>query len=93
MSESVRVSVRVTGRVQGVFYRGSKQAEAERLGLVGWVRNLADGSVQLEAQGPRAAVDALLAWCRVGPCGARVDDVVTRVVETDAHASGFQIRT
>jgi acylphosphatase len=70
-----RVRARVEGRVQGVFYRASALEEASRLGLVGWVRNQRDGSVLLEAQGERAAVEALLSWCRRGPPGARVTEV------------------
>jgi acylphosphatase len=74
--------------VQGVGYRASTQAEAQKLGLVGWVRNLADGSVELEAEGPRAAVDALLAWAARGPWGARVDAVETAWIDAGAHADG-----
>ena len=62
----VRVRVRVTGLVQGVFYRQSTALEAARLGLSGAVRNLSDGSVELEAEGERSAVEALVAWCRRG---------------------------
>lgn len=79
-----RVRALVTGRVQGVMYRDSCRREAERLGVVGWVRNEPDGSVLLEAEGTLADVDALIAWCRIGPPGARV-----RAVEVDAvDASG-----
>lgn len=79
MSDIVRAHAWVSGRVQGVFYRGSTRDEAARLGLVGWVKNLADGRVELVAEGPRAAVDSLVAWAHHGPEGARVDDV--RVVD------------
>lgn len=68
----VRVALRITGRVQGVWYRASTVSEAERLGLRGWVRNRRDGSVAAEVQGPRAAVEALIAWCRDGPPAAQV---------------------
>lgn len=78
----------VTGRVQGVSYRASTASEARRLGLVGWVRNVADGSVELEVEGPEDKVAALLAWCEQGPPSARVAEV--RVEElaprgTEAH--------
>ena len=69
----VRVRAVVAGRVQGVFYRASTCEEARARELVGWVRNLPDGRVELEAQGPAAAVDDLIAWCRRGPDAARVD--------------------
>jgi acylphosphatase len=69
------VTVRVTGRVQGVWYRGWTEGEATRLGLSGWVRNEADGSVRALLHGPGAAVDAMLALMRDGPPAARVDRV------------------
>lgn len=86
------VDVRVHGRVQGVYYRATARAEATRLGLAGWVRNLPDGSVQVRAQGDPGAVEALLAWCRVGPPGARVSDLEVSDVAPDTSFSGFSIR-
>ncbi len=71
--ERARARMRAAGRVQGVFYRQSTANEAARLGLAGSVRNLADGSVEVVAEGPRSAVEALAAFCRQGPPGARVD--------------------
>jgi acylphosphatase len=70
-----RVRAIVTGRVQGVAYRASTVFEARGQGVTGWVRNLPDGSVELEAQGDEAVVDTLLAWCAHGPPGARVAGV------------------
>jgi acylphosphatase len=66
---------RVVGRVQGVGFRAFVRAEARRLALVGWVRNAADGSVELEASGPVAALDELAARLAVGPSAARVERV------------------
>ena len=66
---------RVTGRVQGVFFRASTQRQARSLGLTGYARNLADGSVEVLAVGPPAALDELRTWLRVGPSKARVDTV------------------
>jgi len=65
--------VRITGKVQGVFFRWSTSEEARRLGVTGWVRNLPDGSVEALFQGPKTAVEAIIAWCRQGPPKARVD--------------------
>ena len=70
-----RIRAIVSGRVQGVSYRASTAAKARQLGLVGWVRNLRDGSVELEAEGPADAVAQLLTWCHHGPPAARVDAV------------------
>jgi len=72
---AVRARIVVAGRVQGVWFRGSMQDEAERLDVVGWVRNRPDGTVEAEAEGAREAVDALIDWARHGPRGARVTDV------------------
>jgi acylphosphatase len=76
--------------VQGVWFRASTRERAEQLGLVGWVRNRADGSVELEAEGAAAAVEAILAWCRGGPPGARVDAVDVEPI-APAGGDGFSI--
>lgn len=67
------VRVRISGRVQGVFFRASCAELADDLGLSGWVRNLPDGGLEAVFQGPDAAVDEMVAWCRHGPPLARVD--------------------
>lgn len=88
----VRIRARVDGRVQGVAYRASTQHRARGLGLTGWVRNLADGAVELEAQGVSAAVATLLAWCRHGPPAAVVTEVATTDVDVVAGELAFEIR-
>ena len=67
--------VRITGRVQGVWFRGWTVDEATRLKLSGWVRNRRDGAVEALFSGPAPAVDQMLAACRRGPPAASVDDV------------------
>ncbi len=80
----------VSGRVQGVWYRESCRREAERLGVAGWVRNTADGQVEIEAEGERAAVGALLDWARRGPARA---DVATVSLDdrSPLGESGFRV--
>jgi acylphosphatase len=78
------IEARVTGQVQGVAFRWHTQAQAQRLGVVGWVRNEVDGSVRVHAEGEDDAVDALVEWCRHGPPSARVRDLAAR----DAAMSG-----
>jgi len=75
MPERARVHLVVSGIVQGVSFRYYTVEEARRLGLAGWVRNLPDGRVEVEAEGERPALEALVAWCRRGPPAARVDGV------------------
>jgi acylphosphatase len=74
MANRARVHVVVSGLVQGVAFRASTVDEARRLGVRGWVRNLSDGRVEAEAEGDRAALDALVQFCRRGPPAAQVDD-------------------
>ena len=87
-----RVRLRITGRVQGVWYRGATEAEARSLGVDGWVRNLPDGSVEALVEGEQAAVQALVDWSRTGPPGARVADVVATAEPADDDLVGFRIR-
>lgn len=83
--------LQIEGRVQGVWFRESMRREAERLGVVGWVRNCPDGSVEAVAQGPGEAVDALVAWARIGPPQARVDRIAQ--TQTEGHYRVFEKRT
>lgn len=71
----IRRAATVRGVVQGVSFRWYTRQEANRLGLVGWVRNERDGSVRLEVQGPEEDVEELLAWVQHGPPSARVTGV------------------
>jgi acylphosphatase len=87
-----RVRAIVTGRVQGVAYRASTVYEARRHGLAGWVRNLPDGSVELEAQGDSDSVTALMAWCAHGPPAARVAGVAIDEIAVVANESDFAQR-
>lgn len=80
----------VGGRVQGVYYRTATADEAVRLALDGWVKNLADGRVEVVAAGEPAAVAALVRWLWTGPPAARVDAV--HIEEwTSGVSSGFAV--
>lgn len=82
----------VRGRVQGVFFRQSTRERAMQLGLVGWVRNRADGAVEGEVAGAdAAALEAFRNWLQRGPSRAQVQDLVWEPVD-DAGAAGFVIR-
>ena len=70
-----RIHAFVSGQVQGVFFRTNTRAEAKRLGLKGWVKNLPDGRVEFVAEGPSWAVNELIRWCHKGPAYSRVNKV------------------
>jgi acylphosphatase len=82
--------VRVTGRVQGVFFRAWTREQALALGVAGWVRNCADGSVEAHVEGEQAAVAALIERMGAGPGGARVDAVKSEHAD-ETGASGFAV--
>jgi acylphosphatase len=69
------LNIRVTGRVQGVFFRASAREVASKLQLRGYVRNEPDGSVYIEAEGTDEALDEFVEWCRQGPPHAVVTNV------------------
>ena len=83
----------VSGRVQGVFYRASTESEARRLGLVGWVRNCPDGTVELLACGDEEKLRQLERWLWDGPQFADVTTVeVERVDDIETDFSSFSVR-
>jgi acylphosphatase len=70
-----RIAIKITGKVQGVYFRKYAQWKAEELKLTGLVRNEEDGTVYIEAQGSEADVDALAKWCKLGSPLAKVESV------------------
>ena len=85
-----QVHVRVSGRVQGVFFRAEARSRAESLGLSGWIRNEPDGSVAAVFAGEPERVDSMVEWCRRGPAGARVDEVEVSDA-ADEPGDGFRV--
>jgi acylphosphatase len=90
-AQLARVHFKVQGRVQGVYFRASAVQRAQELGLTGWVKNCADGSVEGVAEGPRAALEKLISWCGQGPTGARVTTVETRWDDAQNTFSAFTV--
>ena len=83
--------VRVTGRVQGVFFRAWTCEQAQELHVTGWVRNCADGSVEAFVEGDEGSVEQLIGQMHDGPPGARVDNL--KVSDAAAEAlSSFEVR-
>ena len=92
MGERRRVRMLVSGRVQGVFYRATTAERARELGLAGHAKNLADGRVEVIAEGRPDAVSALIAFCREGPPAARVAAVEVDELAPTGEWSGFGVR-
>lgn len=85
-----RVRVRVSGKVQGVFFRATCAERARALHLSGWVRNARDGGVEAVFEGDPESVEAMLAWCRAGPPLARVEDVAV-TDQAPRGGAGFRV--
>jgi acylphosphatase len=86
-----RLHLRIFGFVQGVSFRWHTRQQAQALGLTGWTKNLSDGSVEVVAEGPRARLEDLLAWCRQGPDMAEVDRVEESYSAATGEFSGFNV--
>lgn len=86
-----RLDVIVAGRVQGVGFRWHTAQKAKALGLVGWVRNLPDGTVRVVAEGPRRSAESLLTWLTQGPDRARVDRCDPQWFEATGEFDHFNI--
>ena len=91
MSQDVAIRLFISGRVQGVWFRGWPVETAGGRGLRGWVRNRRDGRVEALVSGPADQVEAFVAAVRRGPSLARVDDVVLVEAEAESFA-GFEVR-
>ena len=87
-----RVHCLVSGRVQGVFFRGATQARMRELGVRGWVRNLPDGRVEALVEGDDAQLDAALAFLRRGPRAAAVERVEVHDAPGEPAPAEFEIR-
>jgi acylphosphatase len=83
MSGTIR-RLLIRGRVQGVGYRAWVEQQARGLGLLGWVRNRRDGSVEALFAGTDEVVTSMIAACRHGPSSARIDDVAEEAASADA---------
>lgn len=81
----------VSGRVQGVAFRASAQAEADRLGITGWARNLADGRVEVLACGERESLERFREWLDEGPPPAQVEHVAVEQRAFDPAHDSFRI--
>ena len=92
MSGDAEAHVIVSGRVQGVWFRGATQGVAAGAGVRGWVRNLPDRRVEAVLQGEHAAVESVIDFMRAGPPGAAVIDCVVSWRPAGERIHGFDIR-
>lgn len=83
--EKIRYAIKVTGRVQGVGFRYSTLNEAKKLGLTGYVKNMPDGSVEIEAEGSKDQLDAFVEWCRGEPGPSYVDSVTVDTLSPSGY--------
>jgi acylphosphatase len=90
-TDRARAHVFVSGRVQGVYFRATTRDTAREHGVDGWVRNLEDGRVEAVFEGPRDAVETLVAFCETGSPAASVDNVAVDY-EEPTGADGFRVR-
>lgn len=88
----LRLHLLVKGLVQGVWFRQSTLEQAGQLGLMGWVRNLPDGRVEILAEGRKAALEVLLRWSNEGPPLARVDHVDVHWEIATRDFKNFRVR-
>ncbi len=88
---AVRAHVWISGIVQGVAFRYYTRRQAVQLGLTGWVRNLRNGRVEAVFEGDDDRVEDMLAWCREGPPGARVDDLKVEKSQVTREFPTFDI--
>jgi len=83
--------IKVIGHVQGVFFRKSTQEKAHSLGVKGWIRNLSDGNVLINAEAETDKINELISWCKVGPQEARVDKLDISEIAIKNY-NNFEIR-
>ena len=88
----VRAHVVVEGLVQGVYFRANIAEKAGSLGVAGWVRNNSNDAVEAVFEGGKDAVNKVIEWCRIGPVGARVDNISVRWEEYNGEFNGFSVR-
>ena len=91
MADQIARKVRIYGREQGVFFRQWAVNQARPLGVLGWIRNCPDGSVEAHVVGDEAAVSSMVEAMRAGPSQARVEDLTVDNVEPE-DVSGFSVR-
>jgi acylphosphatase len=87
-----RIRILIEGRLQGANFRYHTQQQAQKLGLAGFVRNLSDGRIEIDAQGDDDNIDKMLAWYQEGPQSGQIKSILFRYDELNENASDFVVR-
>lgn len=82
----------ISGKVQGVGFRHNTRKKARQLGISGWVRNLEDGRVEVQASGPEQAISEFMNFCKEGPATAYVKNLEQAEVTEKPEGNGFTVR-
>lgn len=90
--KQVRARILIEGRLHGLNFRYKTQQQAENLGLVGFVRNLSDGRIEIEAQGDESKVEQLLNWCQQEPHSNSIRNILFRYEEPNKGYTDFMLR-
>ena len=90
MNNQLAMHCYISGKVQGVWYRASAKTEADKMGLMGWAKNLEDGRVEVLVYGDEEKLQAFYEWLKQGPSLAKVEDVV-RVEVLWQKYEGFDV--
>ena len=88
---TIQVHILIKGTVQGVFFRQSTREKAQQLGLIGWVKNLPNGQVEVSAAGEKNKIDQLVLWCRTGPPMAIVDQITVLKQPVSLSSDAFEV--
>lgn len=81
--------IKISGRVQGVFYRAHACEKARKLNLKGYAKNMPDGTVEALAQGEKADIEKFIEWCRTGSPSSKVEKVETAWQPPNKHFDAF----
>lgn len=87
-----RIRILIEGRLQGANFRYHTQQQAHKLQLTGFVRNLSDGRIEIDAQGDDESIDKMLAWCQQGPHSSQIKNILFRYDEPSENGSDFVVR-
>lgn len=86
------INLKITGKVQGVFFRAKAKKQAEAIGVVGFIRNEDDGSVYCEIEGEESLLNDFIQWCHEGPELATVEGLIQEEEEGLKEFTDFSIR-